>query len=257
MTSRLADTTIAITGGASGIGAAFARSMAAAGAAIGILDFNLDLAEEVAAGIRATGGKALAVAVDVRDRETLRTALGRVREEFGTLDVMFNNAGIAQTKPFLETTEEDFRRLHEVNVLGTLIGMQEAAKIMIEQGTGGRIVNTCSIAARQANAEYSSYAASKFAVRSLVQSGARALAAHGITVTGFAPGIVDTPLWRRSLGDDPAAVEEAFRTYETKIPAGRVSTPEDIVPIGLFLASAESAHSTGQVFPVDGGMVMV
>lgn len=257
MSQRLAGTVIAITGGGSGIGAAFAHAMAREGARIGVLDFNPAGAEAVAASIRHAGGEAIALEVDVRDRAGLRAALERVRDEHGRFDVMFNNAGISQGKPFMETTEDDFRALHEVNVLGVLIGMQEAARILIEQGEGGRIVNTCSIAARQANAGYSAYAASKFAVRSLVQSGARALAEHGITVTGFAPGVVDTPLWRRSLGDSEERRLQAFAEYEAKIPAGRVSTPEDIVPVGIFLASAESNYTTGQVVAIDGGMTMV
>lgn len=257
MSQRLTDTVIAITGGGSGIGAAFATAMAADGGRIGVLDFNIEAAEQVAANIRESGGEAIAVGVDVRNREEVRTALERVRTEFGQLNVLFNNAGITQSKPFLDTTEDDFRKLHEVNVLGVLIGMQEAAKIMIEQGTGGRIVNTCSVAARQANATFSSYAASKFAVRSLVQSGARALAEHGIVVTGFAPGVVDTPLWRQSIGDSEDARAKALADYSARIPAGRVSTPEDLVPVGLFLASRDSDYTTGQVVAVDGGLTIV
>lgn len=257
MSLRLADTVIAITGSSSGIGAAFAEAMAQQGGRIGLLDYSIAQAEEVAARIRAAGGEAIAVEVDVRDRDAMRRALETVRDTFGGLDVMFNNAGISHTKPFLDATEEDFLQLHGVNVLGVLIGMQEAAKIMIELGTPGRIVNTCSIAGRQANANFAAYAASKAAVFSLVQSGARALASNNIVVTGFAPGIVDTPLWRRSIGDSEEAREKAFRDYEQRIPAGRVSTPEDIVPVGIFLASADSNYSTGQVVAVDGGMVMV
>lgn len=256
MGNRLQGATIAITGAGSGMGAAFAIAMAREGANIGVLDYDGDGAERVAEAIRAEGGHALSARTDVRDRAGVQDALHGLVERFGRLDVMFNNAGVGLKLPFLDTTEDDIRRLHDVNVVGVLIGMQEAAKIFIAQGGGGKIVNTCSVASRQANADFSAYAASKFAVRSLVQSGARSLAQHGIVVTGFSPGIVDTPLWRSNFPDD-AARDAALEAYAQRIPAGRVSTPDDIVPVAVFLASHDSDYTTGQVVAVDGGLEMV
>lgn len=256
MGSRLQGKVIAITGAGSGMGAAAARAMSVEGAAVAVLDYNLAAAEEVAQSIREAGGAALAVAVDVRDREQMRAALDSVVSWLGRLDVMVNNAGISAKLPFMETTDDDFRRLHDVNVMGVFIGMQEAARIMIAQGDGGAIINACSVAARQANADFAAYAASKFAVRSLVQSGARALAQHGIVVTGYAPGIVDTPLWRRNFDSEEARLA-ALDGYERRIPAGRLSTPEDVAPVIVFLASADAAYTTGQVVAVDGGLEMV
>lgn len=256
MGSRLQGKVVAITGAGSGMGAAAARAMSAEGASVAVLDYNLAAAEEVAQSIREAGGASTAVAVDVRDREQVRAALDTVVTTFGRLNVMVNNAGISAKVPFMETTEDDFRRLHDVNVLGVFIGMQEAARIMIAQGGGGSIINASSVTARQANADFAAYAASKFAVRSLVQSGARALAQHGIVVTGYAPGIVDTPLWRANYDSEEARLA-ALEVYEKRIPAGRLSTPEDVAPIIVFLASDDAAYTTGQVVAVDGGLEMV
>jgi meso-butanediol dehydrogenase/(S,S)-butanediol dehydrogenase/diacetyl reductase len=256
MGTRLSDKVIAITGAGSGMGAASARAASEEGAKVALLDHDLAAAEAVADSIRQSGGRAIAVKVDVRDRAEVTSALAAVTAEFGRLDVMVNNAGISAKVPFLQTTEDDIRRVHDVNVIGVFIGMQEAARIFIAQGGGGKIINACSVAARQANADFSAYAASKFAVRSLVQSGARALAEHGIVVTGFAPGVVDTPLWRRNFASDEAR-ESALKAYEQRIPAGRLSVPEDVAPVVVFLASDDANYTTGQVIAVDGGLEMV
>lgn len=257
MGERLAGKVIIVTGGGSGIGQAFCLAFAEHGAAIGVLDRNTEQAEETAALVTQAGGRALALTANVADREQMRAAFDLVVREFGKLDVVFNNAGITLAKDFLETTEEDMRRLYDVNVLGVLIGTQEAAAIFRRQGSGGKVVNTCSIASRQASAAFAAYASSKFAVHALTQASARALADDGIVVVGFAPGIVDTPLWRASLGDSPEERTEALAAYNSRIPAGRVSTPADIVPVGLFLASDDSNYTTGQIVAVDGGMQMV
>lgn len=257
MGERLTGKVIVVSGGGSGIGRAFCLAFAEEGARVGVLDRSEAQAQETAAEIQAAGGEAIAVVADVADRAQVRAALAEVVDRFGQLNVIFNNAGITLSKDFLATTEDDMRRLHDVNVLGVLIGTQEAAEIFRRQGGGGKVVNTCSVAGRQASAMFAAYAASKFAVNGLTQAAARALAADGIVVTGFAPGIVDTPLWRASLGDSPEDRAAAFEAYSTRIPAGRVSTPNDLVPVGIFLASDDSNYSTGQIVAVDGGMQMV
>ena len=149
-----------------------------------------------------------------------------------------------------------------VNGLGCLIGMQEAARQMIEQGTGGKIINTASIASRQGFDNVAPYCASKFAVVSLTQSGARDLAKHNITVTGFAPGVVATEMWEevdRDLMQIGAAERpgQAMEEFAADILKGRVATPADITGTTTFLASPESDYMTGQIVMIDGGMTLV
>jgi len=251
----LTSITIAVTGAASGLGRAFALAYAAEGAAVAVADLDLAGAEAVGDRIEADGGAALALRMDVTDRQSVRTGLAEVRDRFGRLDVMVNNAGISASQPLLEVTGEDWMRQLRVNGLGTLIGMQEAARIMIEQG-GGRIIDVTSVAARRSAPTFAPYAASKAAVSSLIQSGARALAPHGITVMGLAPGIVDTGLWD-GMDADADARARRLAGYAAGILVGRVSTPDDLVGTAVFLASPASAYLTGQVVMADGGMVLV
>ncbi len=181
---------------------------------------------------------------------------------FGKLDVKFNNAGVNKPMNFLDVTEDNWNFIMGVNGLGCLIGMQEAARQMIDQGTGGKIINTASIASRQGFDNVAPYCASKWAVVSLTQSGARDLARHNITVTGFAPGVVATEMWEqvdRDLLDIGAAERpgQAMEEFSSEILRGRVATPSDITGTTTFLASPESDYMTGQVVMIDGGMTLV
>ncbi|MCG2623056.1 SDR family oxidoreductase [Arthrobacter sp. I2-34] len=256
MSRRLEGRTIIVTGAGSGIGACFAAGFAAEGASVGVLDRDLEPAQQVASDIAEAGGSCIAVPADVTDQLAVRDAFSTVRDSFGRLDAVFNNAGITFNSPFLETSAEDFRRLHEVNVLGVVIGMQEAARIFMQDGRSGKIVNTCSVASRRANANFAAYAASKFAVHALVQSGARSLAEHRITVNGFAPGIVDTALWD-AQASTRAARSALFDKYGETIPIGRTAVPADLLPTGIYLAGNDSDYMTGQVVMIDGGIEMV
>jgi meso-butanediol dehydrogenase/(S,S)-butanediol dehydrogenase/diacetyl reductase len=180
-------------------------------------------------------------------------------ETFGRLDVMFNNAGFNEPMRFLDITEENFRRIMEVNALGVLIGTQEAARQFQVQGSGGKVVNTASIAGRTGFANFAPYSASKAAVISLTQAAARAFAADGITVNGFAPGVVATPLWTKLDADLEriGAGDTGFDSMSAGILLGRPAQPEDIVPTALFLAGPDSDYITGQIIPIEGGMVLV
>jgi meso-butanediol dehydrogenase/(S,S)-butanediol dehydrogenase/diacetyl reductase len=258
---RVADRVVVVTGAARGIGAGFARALASEGANVVVADVNEEQAAETAGAIGGDGGTAIAVAVDVADREQVRRLIARTVDEFGTLHVMFNNAGISRPEAFLDITEDSWRRIMEVNGLGVLIGMQEAARQFIAQGAGGKIVNTASIAARQGFPDFAHYCASKAAVVSLTQAGARSFAEHGITVNAFAPGVVDTPLWedldRVLAARDHKREGQPMAEFSEGILVGRAATPEDLAPTALFLASSDSDYITGQVVMVDGGMVLV
>jgi meso-butanediol dehydrogenase/(S,S)-butanediol dehydrogenase/diacetyl reductase len=259
MTRRLDGRTIVVTGGASGIGAALASGFADEGANVVIADLNLDAAEALASEIAASGGSASAVRVDVTDREAVRRGIAHAVERFGRLDAYFNNAGMNSPMKFLDVTESNFELVMRVNALGVLIGIQEAAKQFIAQGGGGKVVNTASIAGRQGFSSFAPYSAAKAAVISLTQAGARALAEHGITVNGFAPGVVATPLWTK-LDKELEEIGEGqngFDSMSSSILLGRPADPEDIVPTGIFLAAADSDYVTGQIIPIEGGMILV
>jgi meso-butanediol dehydrogenase/(S,S)-butanediol dehydrogenase/diacetyl reductase len=258
---KLDGRTCVVTGSGRGIGRAIAARLAGEGAKVVIADIDADGAQRAAAEIAAdSGGGTLGVGCDVADRASLQATIAAAAERFGRVDVMFNNAGVSQTVRFLDTTEEDWERIMRVNARGTLLGMQEAAEQFKRQGGGGKIVNTASIAGKSGFPLFAAYSASKFAVIGLTQAGARALAEDKITVNAFCPGVVTTELWEQ-LDDEFVAIGEtekpgeALESFGAGILAGRLSTPDDITGLALFLASSDSDYITGQAINVDGGMI--
>ncbi len=264
MSDRMIGRTVIVTGGGSGIGAGIAQGMAREGANLVIADLNLEAAQRVADQIVAAGGAAIATHVDVADRATVAAGIEATVERFGRLDAYFNNAGMNKPMPFLEITDENFLLIMRINALSVLIGTQEAARQFLvqgplESGIAGKVINTASIAGRTGFPKFAPYSASKAAVISLTQAAARDLAVHGITVNAFAPGVVATPLWT-ALDADLAkmgAADAGFDSMAADILLGRPAQPEDIVPTALFLASADSDYITGQVIPIEGGMILV
>jgi meso-butanediol dehydrogenase / (S,S)-butanediol dehydrogenase / diacetyl reductase len=259
MTGRLQGRTIVVTGGASGIGAAIARGCAQEAAQVVVADLDLEGGTAVAEAITTAGGSALALRVDVTDRASVRQAIATTVQELGRLDVVFNNAGMNAPMKFLDIDEDNFSLVMKVNALGVLIGTQEAARQFLAQGTPGKVVNTASIAGRTGFANFAPYSASKAAVISLTQAAARALADDGITVNAFAPGVVATPLWTKLDADLTAigAGDAGFDSMASQILLGRPAQPEDIVPTAVFLAAPDSDYITGQVIPIEGGMILV
>jgi meso-butanediol dehydrogenase / (S,S)-butanediol dehydrogenase / diacetyl reductase len=262
MTDRLSGKSIVVTGAGRGIGAGIARGLAAEGALVTVVDRDKPSAVATAQSIESAGGRAQVAVADVTDRASVRKAITAAVDTYGRLDVMFNNAGLNVPRPFLDITEDAWHTVMNVNALGVLIGTQEAAKQMIAQGGPGKIVNTASIAGREGYASFAPYSASKFAVVALTQAAARSLADKSITVNGFSPGVVDTPLWEQ-LDKDLVAIGDAekpgdaFAAFASGALIGRAATPEDIVPTAIFLAAPDSDYITGQIMAVDGGMVLV
>jgi meso-butanediol dehydrogenase / (S,S)-butanediol dehydrogenase / diacetyl reductase len=259
---RLKDKVVLITGGAQGIGYGIASRLAREGARLSIVDIDLEQAQKAADELERAGAEVIAVRADVADRAQIQTAIKQTVAAFGKLDVMFNNAGFNKPMAFLEITEENWNAIMRVNGLGVLIGTQEAAKQMIKQGGGGKIINTASIAARQGYPDFTPYCASKFAVVAIIQAAARALAKYKITVNGFSPGVVSTPLWDtldRDLMEMGASSKpgEAIDTFSRDILLGRTAVPDDLGGTGAFLASSDSDYMTGQIIAIDGGMVLV
>jgi meso-butanediol dehydrogenase/(S,S)-butanediol dehydrogenase/diacetyl reductase len=257
--ARMTGRTVIVTGGASGIGAGISSALAREGANVVIADLNLEAANVQAEAIVALGGQAIAAKVDVTDRASVIAGIEIAVATYGQLDCYFNNAGFNKPLKFLDVTEENFNAIMKVNVWGVMVGTQEAAKQFIKQGTGGKVVNTASIAGRTGYPSFAPYSASKASVISLTQAAARALAEHKITVNAFAPGVVATPLWK-TLDKDLEEIGEGdsgFDSMSSAILIGRPAEPEDIAPTALFLASSDSDYITGQTMAIDGGMILV
>lgn len=265
-TRRLSGKTALVTGAANGIGQSIAFRLASEGANVLAADIDLDGANACATSIRSRGDTAIACRVDVTNRADIRRMIEVAVGEFGSLNIAFNNAGVGHNSPFLDITEEKWDWMFTVNAKGVLFAMQEEARQMIEQGTGGKIINTASIAGRHGPKHQAHYGASKFAVIGLTQSAAKELAPYRITVNAMNPGIVDTPMWRRTDLELAAIYkQESGRAYEkgqvteefrSAIPLGRLAQPDDVASLAFFLASSDSDYITGQAINVDGGLVM-
>ena len=250
-----------VTGSARGIGKGIGFALVREGAKVVFADLDGEGAERAAGEARAEGGQAISVAVDVTDRDQIKNMIDATVSSFGELNVMINNAGVSQTKPMLEISEAEWDRIMRVNGWGVLVCMQEAAKQMIAQGMGGKIINAGSIASREGYPLFAHYCASKHAVHALTTAGARALASHKITVNAYGPGVVATELWaqldREFMGlGETQKPGEAMDGFASGILLGRVSVPEDVAGLVTFLASPGSDHITGQLIMVDGGMVL-
>jgi NAD(P)-dependent dehydrogenase (short-subunit alcohol dehydrogenase family) len=240
-----------ITGGASGIGRAAARLFAAEGAQVAILDINKESGEKTAAEIQSKGGSAFFIRCDVTKSDDCKAAVERVVAEFGGLDILFNNAGIIRRTNVLDTTEEDWDRVLDVNLKSVFLMCKFAIPYMIERG-GGSIINTSSGWGLKGGENAVSYCASKGAVTNLT----RALAIdHGpqkIRVNSICPGDVDTPMLHgeaKQLGQEWAE----FEKDAIQRPLRRYAQPEEIAQAVLYLASDAAGYVTGSSLVIDGG----
>jgi meso-butanediol dehydrogenase/(S,S)-butanediol dehydrogenase/diacetyl reductase len=251
-----------VTGAARGIGRAIGEALLREGANVAFVDIDPSIADVAAAKRSDSGGRAIGIKADAASRADMSEAVKKTVAAFGELNIMFNNAGINQPLNFLDVTDENWELIMKVNSFSVLVGTQVAAKQMIAQGRGGKIINTASVASRQGYANMAPYCASKAAVLSLTQAAARALAPHKITVNGFAPGVVLTPLWEQ-LDKDLVEIGtskvpgEAIDMFSANILVGRPAQAEDITGTTTFLASAASDYITGQIIMVDGGKLLV
>src|SRR5204863_10210635 len=186
------------------------------------------------------------------DRSQVRAMIETTVETFGALNVIFNNAGTNRPRDFMDVDEANFHEIVRVNAWGVILCTQEAAKQMIAQGTGGKIINTGSIASRQRYWDFVPYCVAKFGVLAITQATARGLIQHGITVNAFAPGVVDTPMWIglnediRAIHDQPVETDP-MSDFATGTLLGRPASPEELVPFLVYLASPESDYMTGQM----------
>ena len=262
MTDRLAGIHALITGAASGIGAACTRRMASEGAQLLLADVNADGAKALADELGQTS-----VQADVTAAADIKRMLDLAYQRWGRLDVLFNNAGIAEIRPLLELSEEEWDRMLAVNLRAVFFVLQAAAKRMRQQAPiagsqlRGKLIQTASIAAyRGGLALMAHYAASKAGVVSITRSAAQVLAPHRITSNCICPGAVDTPMWRK-IDAEWSELEgwqtgEAWKRRTSVIPLGRPETAEDVAGVVSFLASRDADYMTGQAVNVDGGLVM-
>lgn len=252
-----------VTGGAQGIGEAIVKRLAQDGFAVAIADLNIEKAELVADTIKSSGGSALAVQIDVSNRDSFFQAVQRTAEILGGFDVLVNNAGIGPGTPIESITQEQFDQVFHINVASITWGIQASLEQFEKKERKGseiigKIINASSQGGVVGNAGAFLYSASKFAVRGMTQVAAKDLAAKGITVNAYAPGTVKTPMLMGAVKDIASAnnqtEEWALSQFTQLITLGRLSEPEDVAAGVAFLAGADSDYMTGQTLEVDGGM---
>jgi meso-butanediol dehydrogenase / (S,S)-butanediol dehydrogenase / diacetyl reductase len=250
-----------VTGGAQGIGRAIALRLAADGLDVAVADLPAmrEASDAVADEVRAAGRRAAAIDVDVSDAEQVDAMIRRTVDELGRLDVMVANAGVAAVAPLLEVSADDFDWLMSINLRGVFLCYTAAARAMIEQGDGGKIIGAASIAGHKGFSLLGHYSASKFGVRGLTQGAAQEWAEHGITVNAYCPGIVGTKMWElidERLGERMGLEKgEALARFSELITMGRVQSPEDVASFVSHLASSDSDYMTGQSVLIDGGVL--
>jgi meso-butanediol dehydrogenase/(S,S)-butanediol dehydrogenase/diacetyl reductase len=257
--SRVAGKVAFITGAAQGIGEAIAIRLSADGFAVACADQNLEAAAKVAEELTAKGGKAIAVHVDVADRNSVFKAVEEATDKLGGMDVVINNAGVAPITTIEEVDFEQYRRTFDINVGGVLWGIQAATAAFKKLGHGGKIISASSQAGQVGNPSLATYCGTKFAVRGITQSAARDLASLGITVNAFCPGIVNTPMMRKVAQELADANSQPYQwgmdQFAQHITLKRVSEASEVAACVSFLAGPDSDYMTGQAVIIDGGMV--
>lgn len=239
--------TVIVSGSARGIGRALAEKFASLGANV-VLSGTTDTVHEVAAEIAAAGGKVASVAGDISTPEGAQALVDRAVAEFGTVDVLINNAGVTRDKLLIQMKEDDWDKVLDTNLKGTFLLTKAAAKIMMKKRTG-RIINITSVIGVMGNAGQSNYAASKAGMIGFTKSIAKELGSRGITCNAIAPGFIETQMTEE-------LPEDLKNTYLKSIPVGRYGTPAEVADLAVFLASGQAAYVTGQVIHIDGGLVM-
>ena len=272
MEQRLIGKAAIVTGSGQGIGKAVALRLAREGADLTVADTNIRGAEQTTEEILALGQRAVAYSVDLANVSEIQPMVDKTVGEFGQIDILVNVAGVAQTKPLLEMTEDDWDRVIDINLKGTVFCIQAVGAQMIKQvpdevkktrranRSYGKIVNFASISGRRGRALQIAYAASKAAIISVTQSAALAFRTYNINVNAISPSVVPTSMWEqidkdysRILG---TATGRAMQNFIEKIPLGRAGSPEDMAAAVVFLCSADSDYITGQTLNVDGGFEM-
>ncbi len=242
---RLRNRRCVVTGAARGLGAEIAATFRAEGATVALVDVD-PAVKDVADRLDAPGVEV----VDLADPIATAAALDSLIGALGGIDVLVNNAGILRLTPLLDIGVDEWDHIQAVNTRSMLVTIQVAARAMIAAGSGGKIINLASMAAKMPAANLAHYAASKAAVVSLTQTAAVELGPHGITVNSICPGFVLT-----DMGAD-TRTDEMVASWRSMSPLGRLAEPSDVAAMALFLASTDGDYCTGQAMNVTGGMIM-
>ncbi len=249
-----------VTGGAKGIGQAIAFRLAEAGAGVMIADIDSEAADKTVEEIKEKGGNVAFIRADARRATDAENVVSATLEKFGILDFLINNAGIFPLSPVLETSEELWNRVMDINLKGLFIYSQVAAKVMAQDGRGGKIVNLASVDAIKPTGMVAHYNASKGGVLMLTKALALELAPMNIRVNAVAPGGINTPgvqgFWNNISETVEIDPEEATAEFLKRVPLGRAGEPDDIAKVVLFLASGASDYMTGEIIVVDGGYLL-
>ena len=251
MAGSLRDKVAIVTGGGQGIGRAFALGLADEGARVVAADLKGDNADATAELVHQRGVDAFGLAVDVSDRGAVQAMVEATVKRFGGVDILINNAGTYPRAIVLEMDESIWDQVIDTNLKGTFLCAQAAARVMVQQGRGGRIVNLASRAAFSVQPRGAHYSASKAGIVAFSKGLALELASHRITVNALAPGLTNTAQPRDGHTEEELAAQAAT------IPLGRWAEPDDMVPVVMFLCAETGAYITGQTFHVNGGALMV
>ncbi len=259
----LTEKVVIITGGAYGIGQGISLRFAQAGARVIIADINFNGADEVAKKISDEGGKARPIKADVSSVKDIKRAVEEIIKEYGSIDILINNAGIYPMMPMLDMTEELWDKVITLNLKGTFFFSQTVAKQMVKRGKGGKIINLASIDAFHPTGNLVHYDASKGGVRMMTKSMALELAPYKIMVNGIAPGGISTPSSdavsesaKKQMLAAGMKEEDIMKAFVARTPIGRMGEPDDIAKVALFLASDLSGYMTGTTIVVDGGYLL-
>ena len=248
-TNKLAGKVAVVTGASKGIGASIAKHLAAEGASVVVnYDSSRDAGENVAAEIQAAGGTAVALHGDLSKQEEVTRLFAEVRQQFGKVDVLVNNAGVYQFAPLEQIDAAHFHWHFDLNVLGLLLATKEAVALFPEGG--GNVINISSVVSTGAFPGAAVYSATKGAVDAITRSLAAELGSRGIRVNAINPGMVETE-GVRAAG---IAGSDFRKQVESQTPLGRIGQPDDIAPLAVFLASSDAAWITGEAFYVAGGL---
>ena len=239
-----------VTGGSRGIGRGICLALADSGADV-VVNYHeqAEAAREVVEAIEKLGRRGLALQADVAVKDDVDRMMEAALDRFGTMDILVNNAGICPFYDFLDMPVELWDRVHAVNLRGTFLCSQAAARIMVDRGVKGRIISISSISATVGGAQQCHYTPTKAGQESFMRSLAIVLGPHGITCNSVAPGTIETDINAEDLSDP-----EKRALMESRTPVGRLGAPEDIGPPVAFLASDEAAYITGASLLVDGGL---